>query len=220
MAAKQIRGFASRLLQLMREHLTYHAYRKHVYVRDRGPVCYDTDFAFDADNPEQWTRIPEWLLASGLQWWWCGRRPPGLWRLHPDSPLLPEETPLTHLDPGRARALVDELMEHDVKMWGRLVSIFGLEAGGADGLTKPELGEALRRFALREEPPVRIVLLRAPDRYGTLVFVPHQPVPTVEPLLRQLLPDPVKVVITRPYERLKPHRLEDLLPRLGFDLYK
>lgn len=220
MVAKHILRLSSRVAQFIREHLTYHAYRKLVYVRDRGPICYDTEqLTFDADNPDQWMWIPQWLLASGLQWWWCSRRPPGQWRPHPDSPVLPEETPLTHLDQGRARALVDELMEHNVRGWGRLVSIFGLEAGSTEALTKATLEEALRRFVFREDPPVRIVFV-APGLYQTLVFVPHQPMQTVEHLLKRALPDPAKVVITRPYERLKPHRLEDLLPNLGFDLHE
>lgn len=177
-----------------------------VYVRDRGPICYEAP-AFN--EPEFLRRVPQQLLLSGLAWYWKsarGQEPAVGWAARG----LPAERSLTHLTRETVPGLEDDFWEDDVDGNGRYITLAATDGAPAPPLEDGEpLRRALQAFVDREEGEVRAAVLRMNDVTSGYIFVPHAPVEAVLRLLRTWGITSATVCEQYRYERLYLAQLEN-----------
>lgn len=155
-----------------------------VYIRDRGPICFEAKVFFD---PALLVQLQGELLSSGLDWCWESiRRDTD--EIIPES-NLPPARPMTSLAAANIEEFLSDLRERDADGYGRWVALFGVDpcTVGAllDGPTSPSFRMAFERFTSSEAGPIRIVVVQVSDHNYEYVFVPQHPVDAVSNLLKE-----------------------------------
>jgi hypothetical protein len=177
-----------------------------VYVRDRGPICYE---ALVFNKEVTLAALPGQLLSSGLGWCWESLRT-GEPSQDSASLGLPPERPMIALTAENAGSLFDDLCEENVDGNGRKIGLFGVDAAAVPTLLDPVgFRGALEAYLVHERGPIRMVVVLIEDTDPQCFFVPHEPCSEVSVLLRMWkMHGPARK--TRPYGRLRLAALESI----------
>ena len=178
-----------------------------LYERDLGPVCYEAQIV---KSPETLNHLLQCLMSVNLDWFWESQRERELDK-GSAGPRLPEHRELTKLHSSNQDELLDDFQEVDVDGNSRFITIFGVEK---NKLTEAvEINSPLQRFVSSESGPVQVILIQVSDSMSQLVYVPHQPVETVDQLQRCFGLLPQLIQHRKPYSHLYLAKIESLLRR-------
>jgi hypothetical protein len=175
------------------------------YVRAQGVICYkQAVFATSTVRRE----IAQELLATNLEWYWeSGRRNTA--RETYDNPALPDVRSITQLTDHSVPLFLDDLTERNADDYGRWINLFGADTGSRDTMLDSDRRNlAIQQFAVHEEPPIGIIIIQVSDVNAEYLFVPHQPLPTVETLLAAWGVSPDRITTSYPYAALRLATLE------------
>ena len=180
------------------------------YLRDQGPVCYETKI-LNLDDKQALRSWASRLLSMDIGWYWESRRSRPM---ADDSQYhyLPEQRSLTLLTINNMEIFLDDLSERDIDGYARFVAIFGTDSD-ADLLAShgTQFGSALERFSEFEEAPIRVVVVQIGDSPCEYIFVPHNLIEQVRCLIENWGITPSAITKKRAYKYLYTAKLESLL---------
>ena len=178
------------------------------YLRDKGVICYAMP-VWEKGNAQQAHAFARSLLESQLDWYWESER-----RYSPSKDhaqwALPKTRPLTNLAKANSENLVKDCLEQDESDDGRYLAIIGCLGGESSVSTKERLQIAMRRFAIDEEGPIKIVISQPGDMAEDYIFVPHKLDHKVKSLLALWGLKLEEKMKTRKYQRLRIATLESI----------
>ena len=177
-----------------------------LYDRPTGVICLESDVFYHAQDI---TLLLNAMLSCGLEWHWrSSRRFPSqaafaAWN-------LPACRDYTRLNEGSLPLLRMELLERDQNDDQRSLDVLGADGDLSPTLRDAEATEQLLAAFVREEPPLRLVLLQLGDTGTCHLFLPHRPTATVTALLGAWSIDLVRVDKRWQYRRLRIACLESI----------
>ncbi len=145
-----------------------------------------------------WEQVPDWLLRSGLKWYWVS------WSLYEDpassSPTLLTEATKQHL----SQEIAEHLVEAKAEGYGRSFEFYGFLPFTEEALEKTTFVRAIQEFEERGSGPVEMLMRLIGDDETTFLYVRRELSEEVKRLLEGVGVDLTSVTKKVKVKSLKP----------------
>jgi len=178
-----------------------------LYIREKGPICYEAEL-FEYGNESELDTLIKAFLSSDLRWYWASDRQFEETEEYKEW-NLPKVRYFSELTNKTANLLYQDFLEEDTDLRRRTIELYGLE-GGQIVSSKGHLKHEMTEFLVDRNSILHGVVIQINDTETQYTFVPQTPSKEMQELLDKWALKKESAQNVRKYQHLHLAQLENM----------